>query len=81
MTLPLMPKGVEHPTPPHSAGSLHSVTLPLMPKGVEHCGLVELDGRDIEVTLPLMPKGVEHILPRRNLPVRHGDPSVDAERR
>ncbi len=36
MSLPLMPKGVEHFNNPRRAETHDVVSLPLMPKGVEH---------------------------------------------
>ena len=36
MKIPMMPKGVEHPTHRSEERVLKSVKIPMMPKGVEH---------------------------------------------
>ncbi len=60
MSLPLMPKGVEHAEVWQVPHVLVAVSLPLMPKGVEHNVAATWGTMLFPVSLPLMPKGVEH---------------------
>ena|ERR1043165_553378 len=63
VSLPMMPKGVEHTACLIVGAYDVIVSLPMMPKGVEHALPDHWLWSQLQsVSLPMMPKGVEHIL-------------------